>query len=79
MVPWPTPVLKPMSHFMIGGVITFYLVNKMQTAMLKSPEYAKDPRNPHVSSLTFLTPLSLSTKINQSRSKVLDEPIIIEN
>ncbi|KAH9445993.1 hypothetical protein Pst134EA_022972 [Puccinia striiformis f. sp. tritici] len=44
---WPTPVLKPMSHFMIGGVITFYLVNKMQTAMLKSPEYAKDPRNPH--------------------------------
>ncbi|KAI9610757.1 hypothetical protein KEM48_004786 [Puccinia striiformis f. sp. tritici PST-130] len=45
---WPTPVLKPMSHFMIGGVITFYLVNKMQTAMLKSPEYAKDPRNPHV-------------------------------
>ncbi|KAA1107849.1 hypothetical protein PGTUg99_026631 [Puccinia graminis f. sp. tritici] len=44
---WPTPVWKPMSHFMIGGAITFYLVNKMQNAMLKSPEYAKDPRNPH--------------------------------
>ncbi|KAI7945883.1 hypothetical protein MJO29_012271 [Puccinia striiformis f. sp. tritici] len=54
MNPWPTPVLKPMSHFMIGGVITFYLVNKMQTAMLKSPEYAKDPRNPHG---MFLPPL----------------------
>ncbi|KNZ62596.1 hypothetical protein VP01_1250g11 [Puccinia sorghi] len=44
---WPTPVFKPMSHFIVGGAITFYLVNKMQNAMLKSPVYAKDPRNPH--------------------------------
>ncbi|CAH7685310.1 ATPase, F0 complex, subunit J, partial [Phakopsora pachyrhizi] len=43
---WPTPVWKPMSHFIVGGGITFYLVNKLQNSMLQNELYAKDPRNP---------------------------------
>ncbi|KAH9816946.1 ATP synthase j chain-domain-containing protein [Melampsora americana] len=44
---WPTPVWKPMSHFIFGGAVTFYLINKVQNSMLASPTYAQDPRNPH--------------------------------
>ncbi|EGG07152.1 uncharacterized protein MELLADRAFT_86061 [Melampsora larici-populina 98AG31] len=50
---WPTPVWKPMSHFILGGAVTFYLINKVQNSMLASPTYAKDPRNPFGMILSF--------------------------
>ncbi|KAK9895677.1 hypothetical protein P389DRAFT_160263 [Cystobasidium minutum MCA 4210] len=44
---YPTPVLKPMYPFLIGGAVTFYLVASAQRAMLQVPEYRDDPRNLH--------------------------------
>ncbi|KAK9764742.1 atp18 subunit J of the mitochondrial F1F0 ATP synthase [Basidiobolus ranarum] len=43
---WSTPVFRPMFPFFAGGVITFFLVAKLQNAMIQAPEYANDPRNP---------------------------------
>lgn len=35
---YPTPVLKPMYPFLIGGAVTFYLVASAQRAMLQGEE-----------------------------------------
>ncbi|KAF9924866.1 hypothetical protein FBU30_005239 [Linnemannia zychae] len=43
---WSTPFLRPMAPFLIGGAITFYLVNTAQEAALKSEPFKSDPRNP---------------------------------
>ncbi|SCV67289.1 BQ2448_5935 [Microbotryum intermedium] len=43
---WPVPFARPMWPFMIGGAMTFYMVASAQKAMLKSPVYRDDPRNP---------------------------------
>ncbi|KAG9226467.1 hypothetical protein CCMSSC00406_0005866 [Pleurotus cornucopiae] len=48
---WPTPFLKPMWPFMAAGTITFYLVAKLQDAAVRSPEFAKDPRNPYAAQI----------------------------
>ncbi|KAI9320104.1 ATPase, F0 complex, subunit J [Dichotomocladium elegans] len=40
------PVLRPAAPFIVGGLTVFYLVGKMQTAMINSEEYKNDPRNP---------------------------------
>ncbi|KAL4266790.1 ATP18 subunit of the mitochondrial F1F0 ATP synthase [Pleurotus pulmonarius] len=48
---WPTPFLKPMWPFMAAGSITFYLVAKLQDAAVRSPEFAKDPRNPYAAQI----------------------------
>ncbi|KAL0075537.1 ATP synthase subunit J ATP18 [Phycomyces blakesleeanus] len=45
---WSTPVLRPAGPFIVGGVAVFYLVAKMQDAMINSDEYKNDPRNPAV-------------------------------
>ena len=44
---YPTPVLKPVLPFIIGGFITFYAVSKAQTAALQAPEYRDSPKNPY--------------------------------
>ncbi|KAL0076179.1 ATPase, F0 complex, subunit J [Phycomyces blakesleeanus] len=43
---WSTPFLRPAGPFMVGGAVVFYLVAKMQGAMIDSDEYRNDPRNP---------------------------------
>ncbi|KAI8146657.1 ATPase, F0 complex, subunit J [Fennellomyces sp. T-0311] len=40
------PVLRPAAPFIAGGLTVFYLVAKMQDAMINSDEYKNDPRNP---------------------------------
>ncbi|KAI9277294.1 ATPase, F0 complex, subunit J [Phascolomyces articulosus] len=40
------PVLKPAGPFIAGGLTVFYLVAKLQGAMIDSEEYRNDPRNP---------------------------------
>ncbi|KAI9029902.1 ATPase, F0 complex, subunit J [Phycomyces nitens] len=45
---WSTPVLRPAGPFIIGGAAVFYLVAKMQDAMVNLDEYKNDPRNPAV-------------------------------
>ncbi|KZV71955.1 hypothetical protein PENSPDRAFT_378862 [Peniophora sp. CONT] len=44
---WPTPVMKPLWPFIAASGVTFYLVSKVQDAAVRSPEYAKDPKNPY--------------------------------
>ncbi|KWU42073.1 hypothetical protein RHOSPDRAFT_36412 [Rhodotorula sp. JG-1b] len=44
---WPTPFLRPMWPFMVGGAMTFYMVAKAQAGMLTAPEYRDSPKNPH--------------------------------
>lgn len=44
---WPTPFLRPMWPFMVGGAMTFYMVAKAQNAMLQAPEHRDSPKNPH--------------------------------
>ncbi|KAL1931665.1 hypothetical protein VTP01DRAFT_9808 [Rhizomucor pusillus] len=41
-----TPVLRPAAPFIVGGVVVFYYIAKIQTAMINSDEYKNDPRNP---------------------------------
>ncbi|KAI7887457.1 hypothetical protein K492DRAFT_139530 [Lichtheimia hyalospora FSU 10163] len=41
-----TPFLRPAAPFIAGGLTVFFLVAKMQTAMINSDEYKNDPRNP---------------------------------
>ncbi|KAJ3715948.1 ATP synthase j chain-domain-containing protein [Lentinula guzmanii] len=48
---WPTPVLRPMWPFMIAGSITVYYVAKIQDMAVRSPEYAKDPKNPYATQI----------------------------
>ncbi|KAJ3826822.1 ATP synthase j chain-domain-containing protein [Lentinula raphanica] len=59
---WPTPassssktmrtsVLRPMWPFMIAGSITIYYVAKIQDMAVRSPEYAKDPKNPYATQI----------------------------
>ena len=36
---YPTPVLKPMLPFLIGGAIVFYGVNAGQKAMMQSKDH----------------------------------------
>ncbi|KAI8598342.1 ATPase, F0 complex, subunit J [Dissophora ornata] len=43
---WSTPFLRPMAPFLVGGAVTFYIINSAQEAMLKSEMYKDDPRNP---------------------------------
>ncbi|KAH7872340.1 uncharacterized protein C8R40DRAFT_1052922 [Lentinula edodes] len=46
---WPTPASffspRPMWPFMAAGAITVYYVAKIQDMAIRSPEYAKDPKN----------------------------------
>ncbi|KAJ3936755.1 MAG: ATP synthase j chain-domain-containing protein [Lentinula lateritia] len=49
---WPTPVLKPMWPFMVAGAITVYYVAKIQDMAVRSPEYAKDPKNPFATQIS---------------------------
>ncbi|TKA50145.1 hypothetical protein B0A53_06423 [Rhodotorula sp. CCFEE 5036] len=44
---WPTPFLRPMWPFMVGGAMTFYLVAKAQAGMIAVEPYKSDPKNPH--------------------------------
>ncbi|KIY65928.1 hypothetical protein CYLTODRAFT_355991 [Cylindrobasidium torrendii FP15055 ss-10] len=47
---WPTPALqvwKPLWPFVTAGFITMYGVSKIQDLAVRSPEYAKDPKNPY--------------------------------
>ncbi|KAF5367435.1 hypothetical protein D9758_003802 [Tetrapyrgos nigripes] len=49
---WPTParfIVRPLWPFFIAGTVTLYLVNNIQDAAVRAPEYAKDPKNPHAS------------------------------
>ncbi|KAF9073562.1 ATP synthase j chain-domain-containing protein [Rhodocollybia butyracea] len=52
---WPTPasfcVLRPLWPFLAAGSITIYYVAKIQDMAVRSPEYAKDPKNPHASQI----------------------------
>ncbi|KAL8276657.1 hypothetical protein RQP46_010925 [Phenoliferia psychrophenolica] len=43
---WPTPFIRPMWPFLAGGALTFYGVAYAQSAMLSSPTYRDDPKNP---------------------------------
>ncbi|KAF9182876.1 hypothetical protein BGZ50_004648 [Haplosporangium sp. Z 11] len=47
---WSTPFFRPMAPFLIGGAITFYLVNNAQESMLKGDAYKNDVRNPYFTS-----------------------------
>ncbi|KAI9484399.1 ATPase, F0 complex, subunit J [Zychaea mexicana] len=40
------PVLRPAAPFIVGGVTVFYLVAKIQSALIETDEYKNDPRNP---------------------------------
>ncbi|KAK4234134.1 ATPase, F0 complex, subunit J [Achaetomium macrosporum] len=45
---FPTPVLRPMAPFLAAALIVGYGVNSAQNAMMNSPEFKNDPRNPNV-------------------------------
>ncbi|KAJ6501650.1 ATPase, F0 complex, subunit J, partial [Mycena vitilis] len=52
---WPTPasfsadynILKPLWPFMVAASISLYGISKLQDMSVRSPEWAKDPRNPY--------------------------------
>ncbi|KAF8975428.1 hypothetical protein BGZ46_009128 [Entomortierella lignicola] len=44
---WSTPFIRPMAPFIVGGLVTFYLINNYQESALKSDAFKNDPRNPH--------------------------------
>lgn len=44
---YPTPILKPLGPFILGSAIVFWGVSSLQNLMIKSPDAAKDPRNPY--------------------------------
>jgi F-type H+-transporting ATPase subunit j len=48
---WPTPIVKPLWPFFAASGLTFYLVNQIQDMAVRSPEYAKDPRNPYAAQI----------------------------
>ncbi|KAG8760972.1 hypothetical protein FRC14_000573 [Serendipita sp. 396] len=48
---WPTPFMRPLYPFMIGGLITLYGVSKIQAIGVSTPEALKDPKNPYAASL----------------------------
>jgi len=48
---WPTPIAGHLWPFFVASAITFYGVTKAQNALIKSPEYANDPKNPYAAKI----------------------------
>ncbi|KAJ7655217.1 ATP synthase j chain-domain-containing protein [Mycena polygramma] len=48
---WPTPILKPLWPFMVAASISLYGISKLQDMSVRSPEWAKDPRNPYAAQI----------------------------
>ncbi|KAG7097608.1 hypothetical protein E1B28_004942 [Marasmius oreades] len=48
---WPTPFARPLWPFMVAGSITIYFVGKIQDKAVRSPEYAKHPKNPYAAQI----------------------------
>ncbi|KAJ7042604.1 ATP synthase j chain-domain-containing protein [Mycena alexandri] len=48
---WPTPILKPLWPFMVAASISLYGISKMQDSAVRSPTYAKDPKNPYAAQI----------------------------
>ncbi|KAJ6575538.1 ATPase, F0 complex, subunit J [Mycena sp. CBHHK59/15] len=48
---WPTPIVKPLWPFMIAASISLYGVSKLQDMAVRSPTYAKDPKNPYAAQI----------------------------
>ncbi|KAK1758038.1 ATPase, F0 complex, subunit J [Echria macrotheca] len=44
---FPAPVLRPMAPFFAAALIVAYGVNSAQNAMMDTPEFRNDPRNPN--------------------------------
>ncbi|WFD01938.1 atp18 subunit J of the mitochondrial F1F0 ATP synthase [Malassezia obtusa] len=44
---YPTPILKPLWPFFASSAIVYYVLAKIQYAGVRSPEFAKDPKNPY--------------------------------
>ncbi|KAJ7583307.1 ATP synthase j chain-domain-containing protein [Mycena floridula] len=44
---WPTPILRPLWPFMISGAFVTWGISNIQDKMVRSPEYATDPKNPY--------------------------------
>ncbi|KAJ7293174.1 ATP synthase j chain-domain-containing protein [Mycena rebaudengoi] len=44
-------VVKPLWPFMAAAVISLYGVSKLQDAAVRSPAYAKDPKNPYAAQI----------------------------
>ncbi|WFD39728.1 atp18 subunit J of the mitochondrial F1F0 ATP synthase [Malassezia japonica] len=44
---YPTPILKPLWPFFASSAIVYFVVAKLQYSGVRSPEYAKDPKNPY--------------------------------
>lgn len=44
---YPTPILKPLWPFFASSAIVYYAVAKIQASGVRSPEFAKDPKNPY--------------------------------
>ncbi|CAG81134.2 ATPase, F0 complex, subunit J [Yarrowia lipolytica] len=43
---YPTPIVKPLWPYAVGGVITFFLFAKAANASMNTEEFINDPRNP---------------------------------
>lgn len=50
---YPTPILKPLWPFFVSSAIVYVGVAKLQSSMVRSPEFAHDPKNPYGMSLLF--------------------------
>jgi len=48
---WPVPIVKPLWPFFVASGVTYWLVSKAQDKMIRSPEYAHDPRNPYAAQI----------------------------
>ncbi|CAL8576144.1 atp18 subunit J of the mitochondrial F1F0 ATP synthase [Xanthoria parietina] len=44
------PVAGPMGPFYAAGVVVFYGVWKVQSALMDTPQWKNDPRNPNLKS-----------------------------
>ncbi|KAJ7919038.1 ATPase, F0 complex, subunit J, partial [Mycena leptocephala] len=44
-------VVKPLWPFMVAASISLYGISKLQDMGVRSPEYAKDPRNPYAAQI----------------------------
>ncbi|KAJ7462777.1 ATP synthase j chain-domain-containing protein, partial [Mycena galericulata] len=44
-------VLKPLWPFMVAASISLYGISKLQDSAVRSPEYAKDPKNPYAAQI----------------------------
>ncbi|KAL2121704.1 hypothetical protein VTJ04DRAFT_2159 [Mycothermus thermophilus] len=44
---FPTPVLRPMAPFLAAALVIGYGINSAQNAMMNTPEFKNDPRNPN--------------------------------